>query len=283
MLTLTGIRIYPIKSLQGVIRTQARMLAKGLEHDRRWMLIDEDGVCMTQREHTAMALFGVQETAQSFVISFRGDTIELPVAEGDHTNELNATVWDDRVKVIEVDPKFSEWFSTRLGKRCQLVSFPEVNTRQIDTRFASIGENVSLADGFPLLIIGESSLSDLNDRLSEPMTMNRFRPNLIFSGGTPYEEDYWDEFSLGGQVFLGVKRCARCVLTTIDPLTARKGAEPLRTLAKYRKEGNKIFFGQNVIPRTLGEIHVGDPITVLSRHHIAPDLKPNAQHDSAIS
>lgn len=283
MLALTGIRIYPIKSLQGVMRTRAHVLSKGLEHDRRWMLVDEDGVCMTQRVYTSMALFDVQEKAQSFVISFQGDTLELPVGEGDACRPLEAQVWDDRVTVNEVNPEFSDWFSRHLDKRCRLVSFPESNSRQIDIRFASEGEHVSLADAFPLMIIGEASLMDLNRRLRAPMTMNRFRPNLIFSGGRPYEEDFWDEFSISGNNFLGVKRCARCVLTTIDPMTARKGAEPLKTLATYRREGNKIFFGQNVMPRTLGEIRVGDPISVLNRHEIAPDLKPNAQHDSAVS
>lgn len=273
MLTLTGIRIYPIKSLAGIHRSKARILKKGLEYDRRWMLVDEDGVCMTQREYTKMALFAVEETSAGFVVSFQGDSITLSFNYDSPSDPVSVQVWDDRVVANEVSPAFSAWFSQRLDVSCQLVAFPESNVRQVDTRFASRGENVSLADAFPLLIIGEASLADLNSRLREPLTMNRFRPNLIFDGGEPFEEDLWDEFSVGDNTFRGVKRCARCVLTTIDPVTAKKGPEPLKTLATYRKEHNKIFFGQNVMTQTLGDIRVGDPIHIVSRHEIAPDLK----------
>lgn len=273
MFTLTGIRIYPIKSLAGIHRSKASILKKGLEYDRRWMLVDEDGVCMTQREYTKMALFAVEETSEGFVISFQGDSITLSFNYDSPSDPVNVQVWDDRVVTNEVSQAFSVWFSQRLDVSCRLVAFPESNVRQIDTRFASSGENVSLADAFPLLIIGEASLADLNSRLREPLTMNRFRPNLIFSGGDPFEEDLWDEFSVGDNAFRGVKRCARCVLTTIDPVTAKKGPEPLKTLATYRKEHNKIFFGQNVMTQTLGYIRVGDPIHIVSRHEIAPDLK----------
>lgn len=282
MLTLTGIRYYPIKSLAGITRTRATVLAKGLEYDRRWMLVDENGVFMTQRVHGEMALFGVEESREGFVVTFDGDAITLPYEQGEANYPFDVQIWDDRVKAFEVNPAFSSWFSEKLGMSCRLVAFPESNPRQIEVPFAAPGENVSLADAFPLLLIGESSLEDLNARLKEPLGMNRFRPNLVFSGGAPYEEDTWRDFSISGKQFRGTKRCARCVLTTINPLTGQKGAEPLKTLATYRRENNKIYFGQNVIARSLDEIKVGDTIQVHSYQPVPANLN-NAQYDSALS
>jgi uncharacterized protein len=281
-LTLTGIRIYPIKSLAGIMRSRATVLGKGLEYDRRWMLVDENGVFLTQRVHGTMALFDVRESPQGFVISNQGDNLTLPFDPGNAVNPFEVQIWDDRVVAFEVNPEFSEWFSRKLDIQCRLMAFPESNPRQIETPSVD-GENVSLADAYPLMIIGEASLADLNSRLSEPMTMNRFRPNLIFSGGAPYEEDTWNEFTIGGEQFTGVKRCARCVLTTINPLTGVKGVEPLKTLATYRRRNNKIYFGQNVIARTRNEIRVGDTIKVNTYHQVIANLSTNAHHDSAVS
>jgi uncharacterized protein len=282
-LTLTGIRIYPIKSLAGITRSQARVLPKGLEYDRRWMLIDENGVFLTQRVHGTMALFDVRESPQGFVITYQGDSIALPFNPGNPVNPFEVQIWDDRVVAFEVDPEFSAWFSRKLDVRCRLVAFPESNPRPIDMTLANVGENVSLADAYPLLIIGEASLADLNARLTEPMTMNRFRPNLIFSGGKPYEEDTWNKFSIGDEQFSGVKRCARCVLTTINPVTAVKGVEPLKTLATYRRRDNKIYFGQNVIAHTRNEIRIGDTIMVNTYHPVIANLPNNAHYDNAVS
>jgi uncharacterized protein YcbX len=283
MLTLTGIRIYPIKSLAGVTRVKARVLPKGLENDRRWMLVDERGVFMTQRVHTKMALFGVAETSKGYTITHQGESLTLPFDQGDASHPFEVEIWDDRVMAHEVNAEYSAWFSRKLDIPCKLVAFPEANPRQVETPFASVGQNVSLADAFPLMMIGEASLADLNNRLSEPMTMTRFRPNLIFSGGVPYEEDTWNDFLIGGKSFRGVKRCARCVLTTIDPATGEKGIEPLKTLSTYRRENNKIYFGQNVLAHTSDEICVGDSIEVHSYLPLTSGVKNNAQYDSAIS
>ena len=283
MLTLTGIRIYPIKSLAGVTKVKAKVLPKGLENDRRWMLVDEQGVFMTQRVHTRMALFGVEEADQGFVITYQGDSITLPFDQGDPSHPFEVEIWDDRVMAHEVHPDYSAWFTQMLGTPCRLVAFPEANPRQVETPYTSVGEHVSLADAFPLMMIGEASLDDLNTRLSEPMTMNRFRPNLIFTGGKPYEEDTWNDFTIGGKPFRGAKRCARCVLTTINPATGEKGVEPLRTLATYRRENNKIYFGQNVLVRSSEEIQVGDTLAVQSYQPVVSGIKQNAHYDSAIS
>src|SRR5690349_6113579 len=180
------------------------------------MLVDEDGVFMTQRVHGIMALFDVRQGISGFVISHHGDSITMPFDhQRNSSSPLEVQIWDDRVVAYEVNPEFSAWFSKKLDLRCRLVAFPESNPRQIETAYSAVGENVSLADAYPLMIIGESSLGDLNARLREPLTINRFRPNLIFSGGQPYEEDTWNDFTIGGKPFNGIKRCARCVLTTV--------------------------------------------------------------------
>src|SRR5690242_7218833 len=140
MLTLTGIRYYPIKSLAGIMRSRARVMPKGLEYDRRWMLVDENGVFMTQRVHGIMALFGVNETREGFVIVYDGDSITLPYDQGVAANPFDVQIWDDRVTAFEVDPSFSAWFSQKLNMNCRLVAFPESNPRQIEPPFGSPGE-----------------------------------------------------------------------------------------------------------------------------------------------
>ncbi|MGC3947527.1 MAG: MOSC domain-containing protein [Chryseolinea sp.] len=272
MLTLSEIRIYPIKSLAGISKSSANLQSKGLEHDRRWMLVDDDGVFLTQRVHSGMALFEMHESRDGFVIARQGEHIVLPYQQAEPVNPFEVQIWDDRVTAFEVSTEFSRWFSDKLGISCRLVAFPESNPRQIDPAYAEAGEYVSLADAYPLMIIGESSLADLNSKLAESISMNRFRPNLTFSGGLPFEEDSWKEFSIGGNQFSGVKRCARCVLITINPLTGEKGAEPLKTLSTYRKENNKVYFGQNLIARTHNEIKVGDAIQVTAYHQVKPQL-----------
>jgi uncharacterized protein len=257
--TLTEIWMYPVKSLGGIRVKQAEVLIKGLKHDRRWMLVDENGGFLTQRTHPALALFKLSPGDHGFQVLHEGEEKQLFIqpAAGER---IRSHVWDDEVEVIEADTHLSQWFSTHLGFRVRLVQFPESHPRPVDARYAHANEHVSLADGYPLLIIGEASLADLNKRLSSPVPMNRFRPNLVFSGGQAYEEDTWNEFRIGESMFKGVKPCSRCILTTIDQDTGTQGKEPLATLATYRKKENKIYFGQNVLALNEKTIYENTPI-----------------------
>ncbi len=259
---LTEIWIYPIKSLGGIRLPSSKVMEKGLAFDRRWMLVDEPNTFMTQRVHTMMALFKLEMNQASFKITFKNDSITLPFVHANIQTEIKTKVWDDEVTTLEVSKEYSHWFSEKLGTKCKLVSFPEENSRPVDDRYKINNENVSLADGYPLLIIGQSSLDDLNSRLENPVPINRFRPNLVFTGGQPYEEDTWKYFTIEKNKFVGVKPCSRCVLTTIDQQTGEKGKEPLATLAKYRQTEKKIYFGQNVLAIDHDEIHEGDEITL---------------------
>lgn len=260
---LSEIWIYPIKSLGGISLNEANVRRKGLQYDRRWMLIDKSGVAMTQRVYHEMALFKLSFAGNHIMIAYTKDgaTIDsasLSLTSMPQPGVITAQVWDDPVEVAEVSDDLSKWFSSLLHTNCKLVVFPEDNPRRVDPRYSVNDENVSLADAYPFLIIGQSSLEDLNRRLEEPVPMNRFRPNFVFTGADPYVEDGWRNFSIGSVRFAAVKKSDRCILTTVDQNTAKRGSEPLRTLSLYRKQGNKVFFGQNLVAFDEGIVSVED-------------------------
>ncbi len=262
-LILTEIWIYPIKSLPGIRMQKWDVKQKGLRYDRRWMLVDLEGKFMTQRTSTNMALFSTILEGDRLTISYRGDSISLLLNQEPAGKSFQAQIWNDPVDVVEVDESFSSWFSEKLGMVCKLVSFPEKNKRAVDPAYIKDHE-VSLADGYPFLIIGEQTLLDLNSRLEVPIEMRRFRPNFVFSGGQAFDEDTWKNFTIGSIGFIGVKPCARCAIPTIDPDTGVKGVEPTKTLATYRTRNNTILFGQNLVALNDGEIQVGDQLTIKS-------------------
>jgi uncharacterized protein YcbX len=265
-LRLSEIWIYPVKSLGGIRLTSSKVMEKGLPHDRRWMLVDENGTFMTQRIHPQMALFKISIRGDQMEVAKKqvandNPSISFNISDPPVGNLIHAQVWNDAVDVVEVNPEISQWFSSHLNIKCKLVSFPEKNSRPVDPGFQINHEQVSLADAYPFLIIGQSSLDDLNTRLEVKLPMNRFRPNFVFTGGEPYEEDTWREFAIGSNRFVGTKPCARCSVPTINQDTAEKGIEPSLTLSKYRKRENKVYFGQNVIAVDHGEVSVGDKIS----------------------
>ena len=257
---LTQIWLYPIKSLGGISLLNAQVLGKGLRFDRRRMLVDEDNTAITQRAHPKMALFKTSISNEQLYVKFGEDSLKISLKEQDLSRPMDVTIWNDKVKAFEVGSIQSGWFSEMLGFRCKLVFFPEENERPVDQRYHVNNEDVSLADAYPFMIIGQSSLDDLNSKLQEPIPMNRFRPNFVFEGGEPYEEDQWRNFSIGDVRFVGVKRCDRCIMPTINQDTAEKGMEPLKTLASYRKRDNKIYFGQNLVALDENVVNVGDRI-----------------------
>lgn len=262
-LLLSEIWIYPVKSLGGIRMQQANVLEKGLQYDRRWMLVDEQGAFMTQRVFPRMALFKVKLENDELSVYHHGDRISIPSSTTDNASEVK--IWDDSVTALEVSQEHNVWFSERLDMKCKLVFFPEKNARPINPRYQINDENVSLADASPFLIIGQRALDFLNTKLDEPLPMNRFRPNFVFTGGEPNEEDSWKNFSIGDNRFVAIKPCARCVLTTINQDTAEKGQEPLRTLTTYRKTGSKILFGQDAVAIDHKVVKQGDSIIVQDR------------------
>lgn len=275
MLTVSELYIYPIKSLGGIALNSASLIERGFEHDRRWMLVNANNEFLTQREITAMAFLKVQLTEQGlFVtnISKPGEELLVPFEPTVAETEM-VTVWSSRCRGQRVSDAADAWFSKQLGFTAKLFYMPNTTRRYVDGRYAHNKEITSFTDGYPLLLIGQASLDDLNSRLEQPVPMNRFRPNIVFTGGTPFQEDYMKHFDINGITFFGVKPCARCVMTTINQQTAEKAKEPLKTLSTYRLKNKKILFGQNLLHQQTGIISIGDPITIHEQKlvEIVPD------------
>ena len=265
MRILSELWIYPIKSIGGIALTEATAQPRGLQYDRRWMLTDETGRFMSQREIPGMALLGTAiEDAHLRVFRKKNpaEHIRIPLQFQDGSLPvITTTIWDDTCLAQVLPPDINNWFSAQLKQKVQLVYMPDSTRRDADPHYAPEGQHVSFADGFPYLIIGQATLDELNRQLPEPLPMNRFRPNFVFTGGIPHEEDGWSDFQIGSVTFRGVKRCARCAIPTTDQETAERAAEPLKTLATYRSFNKKILFGQNVIlTGEVGVVRVGEKV-----------------------
>ncbi len=272
-LTLGAIHIHPIKSVGGFGVNEARLTDRGLEHDRRWMLVDEHGQFITQREVPAMACLHTVPHGEGFrVVDTRaGATLDLPWTISEKETGMNS-VWSDRVRTMVAEEAWSHWFSERLERTAQLVFMPDTTKRRTDGRYAQ--GLTSLSDGFPYLFLSQASLDDLNARGTAkalanmetwtPIPMDRFRPNLVINGGAAFQEDGWREITIGTVRFTLVKPCARCVIITTDQRSGERGKEPLRTLATYRSKGHKVMFGMNAVGATEGSVRVGDEVRMVS-------------------
>lgn len=275
MLTVSELYIYPIKSLGGIALEKATLVTRGFEYDRRWMLVDANNEFITQREVNNMALLKVQLAENGLRISNISKPDEELLVPFEPTVEGTemVTVWSNRCRAQRVSNEVDAWFSKQLGFPCKLFYMPDTTRRFVDGRYAHNKEITSFTDGYPLLLIGQASLNDLNSRLADPLPMNRFRPNIVFTGGTPFQEDYMKHFDINGITFFGVKPCARCVMTTINQQTAEKAKEPLKTLSTYRLKRNKVLFGQNLLHQGSGIISIGDTLIIREQKlvEIVPD------------
>ncbi|MFC6190416.1 MOSC domain-containing protein [Dyadobacter subterraneus] len=261
---LSEIWIYPVKSLGGIRQTQAQVEEKGLQYDRRWMIVDENGKFLTQRVNAKMALLDVAIHAEGLVIfhRFQADDQVLVPFEAISNQTIQVKVWDDVVLARTICDQADLWLSTQLGKNVRIVEMSEQTQRNMDSAYSGKVALVSFADDFPYLLISEGSLQDLNSRLDHPVIMKRFRPNFVISGTEPFAEDFWQKVRIGQVEFIVAKPCERCVLVTIDPITGQKGSEPLKTLAKYRKVDKNIFFGQNLVSLQNGLVREGDELVI---------------------
>ncbi|SDD29088.1 hypothetical protein SAMN05216464_101315 [Mucilaginibacter pineti] len=266
MLRISELFIYPIKSLGGITVNSAEVTSRGLKYDRRWMLVDEHNRFITQREHTQMALLKVLIGIGGLSVTYPSKGSILIPYQYNYQVKHDVVIWDDACTGVYVSNEIDAWFSEVLNIKCRLVYMPDDSEREVDQRYALPGMITSFADGYPFLLIGQASLDDLNSKLHEVVPMDRFRPNIVFTGGNAFEEDQMNHLTISGIDFYGAKLCARCVMTTIDQQTGIKTKEPLKTLAGYRLKSNKIMFGQNLIHKGSGTIAIGDMISVLSRH-----------------
>ncbi len=264
MSRIISIHIYPIKATRGVTLGEAAVEPRGLAHDRRWLLVDEHDRFLTQRDHARLALVHVQVQPAFLVVQAPSmGPLAVPVPGRDAARRA-VRIWKDDVNAVEADGAAHAWFSRYLGIDCRLVYMDEAAVRPVDPNYNTGDDEVSFADGYPVLLTSEASLADLNTRLDTPVPMTRFRPNLVVSGFEAFAEDRWSRVRIGEMVFHAVKPCARCVVTTIDQQTAVGGKEPLRALNRFRKQGGKALFGENLIPEAPGIVRVGDAVEVLA-------------------
>lgn len=259
---LSGITIYPVKSCAGISLDSVMLDRFGPVGDRRWLVVDERGRFVSQREQARMALIRVEQVKEGVHLSM-GESSCRAAIPGPDAPELRVTIWEDSVRALLADEAAGAWLSARLDRPCRLVYMPDTCRRRVDGVYAREGETVSFADGFPLLLIAEASLQDLNRRLDNPVPMNRFRPNLVVSGCDPFAEDGWRRIRIGEVEFTVAKPCSRCVIPSIDQATGERDRQINRVLASYRRVNGQIEFGQNLLYNPPGAVALGDPVEVL--------------------
>ncbi|MFE3600385.1 MOSC domain-containing protein [Streptomyces sp. NPDC059142] len=268
--------VHPVKSMAGGTPGSAVVEPWGLAADRRWALVDRTGKVVTQRQRPGMALIHA-EPLPGGGIRLHGPgvgPVVVGVPEPRGADLVVVDIFGAKVESVpageaarEVDRRLSAY----LGEEVRLVHLDDPATRRpVDPLFARPGETVSFADGFPLLVTTTASLDALNTLIAHgdhpdegPLPMDRFRPNVVVTGTDAWAEDGWRRLAVGEVAFRVAKPCGRCVITTTDQRTARRGREPLRTLGRHRRLDGKLVFGQNLIPESTGTVRVGDPVTVL--------------------
>lgn len=257
--TVAELHVYPVKGLAGIRLSRARLTPRGLEHDRRFMVVDGAGTFLTQREHPRMATVWTEIADGELLLSApdRGE-VTLPLAP-DAGERLSARVWNSLCEAIAPSPEADAWLSDFLGLACRLAYMPEWSERQVNPAYAGPGHLVGFADGYPVLVTSVSSLADLNARLRHPVPMNRFRPNLVVAGAPAYAEDDWRELRAGEARLRIAKPCERCQVTTTDQATGEvRGAEPLATLSAYRATADySSRFGMNAVVLQAGLVEEG--------------------------
>lgn len=268
--TLSALHIYPVKGLKGIDLAEARVMQRGLEHDRRFMVVDPDGEFFTQREHPKMATVWTEITAGELRLSAPDlDEVALPVEPADG-EAMRVRVWRSLCDAIAPSPEADRWLTDYLGTPCRLVYMPEDTKRAMNPQYGGSDGPVSFADGYPFLVANEASLAELNSRLAVGLPMNRFRPNLVVTGFGAWEEDGWGDFRVGEIPFRVTKPCGRCQVTTTDQATGEvRGPEPLATLSTYRESPEfGVRFGMNARSLAEGHVRVGMPVTVLDEERM---------------
>ncbi|TFW30767.1 MOSC domain-containing protein [Massilia horti] len=260
MAVLSQLILYPIKSCGGIAVDEAVANISGLSaqgvHDREWMLVTEDGQFLTQRELPRMALVVPHIEGNTLTVAAPGMApLALPIDQHYSGPVKTVRVWDDTVDAADCGDAAAAWFSQAIGTRCRLVRFRPQVVRPTSTKWTGgVPAQTRFADGYPMLLIGAASLTDLNARLvaagRSTLPMNRFRPNLVVDGIDAYEEDYVEAFQAGDLALRPVKPCARCPIPAIDQATGEPGPDPLDILQSYRAKpqlDGGICFGMNVI------------------------------------
>ncbi|MEU6476924.1 MOSC N-terminal beta barrel domain-containing protein [Streptomyces sp. NPDC047017] len=273
---LRSIHIHPVKAFRAVGLREALVEPWGLAGDRRWVVIDDGGKVVTQRQQPLLAL-AVAELAPGggLLLSAPGQdpvTVPVPVPVPQPGATVTVDIFGDKVEAVPAGPAAHAWCGALVGADVRLVHMDDPATRRpVDPDYARPGETVNFADGYPLLLTSVASLDSLNSLIAEgdrpdegPVPMDRFRPSVVVAGPPAWAEDDWQRVAIGEVTFRVAKMSGRCVVTTTDQSTGARGKEPLRTLGRHRRFGGSLVFGQNLVPESTGTIRVGDPFTVLA-------------------
>ncbi len=264
MITLSALTYYPIKACRGFDVQASKVERMGLEHDRRMMVVTPEGQFLTQREHPKLALITPRLKNDGVTLSTPNfDSIHFNIQKSGASRPVN--IWKSKgVNAIDQGDEAAGWLSDWLGTPVRLMHIADGFKRKLNPDYTvNPDDHTGFADGYPILVVSEASLQDLNSKLVSPLPMNRFRPNILVKGCGPYAEDAWKRIKIGEIEMALVKPCARCVVTTIDKETLEKNKEPLKTLSTYRKQKGGAMFGMNVIPLNEGEIKVGMNVEIL--------------------
>ncbi len=272
ILSISKLLIYPIKSLGAIAVDRALVTDRGLENDRRWLLVDDENRFMTLRKFPSMALLQPFILEDRLVIHSKGKDIEdlLVPFERQTTSLESVTIWNATCQAYVYPSQVNAWFSDVLQIPCKLVYMPEESKRPVDTTtgFKPAGKLTSFADAYPFMMVSQASMDDLNQRIRSLVSVARFRPNIVIEGGTPYIEDRMKRFVINGIEFTGLEKCGRCNVPNIDPDTGTEdpAKDTMKTLASYRLEGGKVYFGMNLVHTGAGIIGVGDLLEVRAWH-----------------
>ncbi len=264
MITLSSLTYYPIKACRGFDVTESNVERMGLQNDRRMMVITSAGEFLTQREYPKLAL--INPLLEDGTLTLSAPAMDILVHTIQTIGETKLVdIWKSKgVSAIDQGDLSAQWFSDWLGISVRLVHIAEGIQRTVNSDYAiNIDDHTGFADGYPILILSEESLQDLNSRLDSPLPMNRFRPNIVIKGCEPFAEDQWKRIKIGDVEMALVKPCPRCEVTTIDKETLAKNKEPLKTLGKYRKHELGAIFGMNTIPLNSGRLRLGMNVEIL--------------------
>ena len=285
-ISISGLYIYPIKSCGGIALDRSAIGMAGLHNDRRWMVVDGNGVFLTQRSHPAMARVRTELRDGYLIVTAPGQPrldIPVDVIEDDDSVRTRVTVWRDEVDAVDEGDLAAQWFGALLGTPCRLVKVHPQSQRlasvdRIDQWLTGhpAGEGFSrqhvfaFADGYPILVANEGSLAELNEKLvasgETPVGMDRFRPNVVLSEFGAFDEDYTVLVAIGDIRMALVKPCVRCEIPNTDQFTGARAAEPMSTLTTFRSQpGGGVTFGMNaIVSAPLGAVlKVGDRAEVL--------------------
>ncbi len=264
-MNVTRISIYPVKATREIPLQAVEVRRRGLAGDRRWMVVDAAGNFLQQRVVPKLALVETQLRDDGSLILDAPNMPPLHVSVPTGSVRVPVTVWGDTVMTADVGPEAADWMEKYLECVCRLVYMDRDAVRPVAVEYGQAGDVVSFADAVPVLLANEASLDDLNRRIGRSLPMSRFRPNVTIDGVEAWEEDRWKQLQIGEVEFEVTHRCARCVVTAIDQTSGVKDedGEPLKTLATFRRDSDGVYFGQNMVPRSLGMIRVGDDVTVV--------------------